>query len=162
MKKLLALDQSSQITGYAIFYDDKLIKYGTISIKDSNLEIRLMKLRKKIESLINDYEINEVYLEDIQLQNNVANNVQTFKALAEVIGVITELLAEINIDYKLILSSTWKSALSIKGRVRAEQKKNAQQFVFDNYNKKVTSDEADAICIGTYAIQSQIEEYDWS
>jgi hypothetical protein len=50
----------------------------------------------------------------------VASNVVTYKTLAEVIGVITELCAELKLPYELIHSSTWKSSLNIKGRTRPE------------------------------------------
>ena len=76
------------------------------------------------------------------------NNVYTFKVLAEVFGVTQEYLAEHDYFYEVIGSSSWKSHLGIKGRTRAEQKKNAQAYVLEQYNKKVSQDEADAICIG--------------
>lgn len=38
--------------------------------------------------------------------------------------------------------------MSIKGRTRPEQKKNAQAYVLEHFNKKVSQDESDAICIG--------------
>lgn len=48
------------------------------------------------------------------------NNVQTFKALAEVFGVLYELCIEINIPVSAVLAGTWKSTLGIKGRTRPE------------------------------------------
>ena len=67
------------------------------------------------------------------MQNNVMNNVQTFKVLSEVFGVILETLKEINIQYTIVSSNTWKSTLKIKGKSRAEQKRAAQQYVVDTY-----------------------------
>jgi Holliday junction resolvasome RuvABC endonuclease subunit len=101
-------------------------------------------------------------MEDIQLQNNVQNNVQTFKTLAEVFGVIYELLTEMNIKNSAVLASSWKSTLGIKGRTRPEQKKNAQEYVINTYGKKPTQDECDAICIGCHRIFSKSEDFDWS
>ena len=49
------------------------------------------------------------------MEKGVGNNVVTFKALAEVIGVITELLVELKIPFKIIPSSTWRGGLDIKG-----------------------------------------------
>jgi hypothetical protein len=49
----------------------------------------------------------------------------TYKALAEVIGVIIELAAEKKLPYELVHSSSWKSELGIKGRTRPDQKRNA-------------------------------------
>ena len=162
--KLLALDQASRITGFAVFEDENLITYGKIVTEDVDVGTRLMKIRNSIQKLIEDYEIDEVIMEDIQLQNNVQNNVQTFKTLAEVFGVIYELLTEMNIKNSAVLASSWKSTLGIKGRTRPEQKKNAQEYVINTYNKKPTQDECDAICIGCHRIKNtkQHEDYDWS
>lgn len=159
--RILALDQSSRLNGYSIFDGEKLIKYGKISLNDQDLGLRLVKLRKEIKELIQEYKIEKVYFEDIQMQNNVVNNVGTFKALAEVFGVVEELLAEIGISHETIPSVTWKSKLGIKGRTRPEQKKAAQEYVLSTFGVKATQDEVDAICIGACG-QSQSDILDWS
>lgn len=153
MSRLLALDQASKVTGWAIFEDGELKSYGKISLDDPNTDIRLVQLRQDIQTLVADYNIDEVIFEDIQQQNNVANNVQTFKVLAEVYGVVSELLQEIQIPHSTALASSWKSTLGIKGRTRAEQKKNAQLYVEQNYGIHVIQDIADAVCIGTHHIK---------
>ena len=153
MSRLLALDQASKVTGWAIFEDGELKSYGKISLDDPNTDIRLVQLRQGIQTLVADYNIDEVIFEDIQQQNNVANNVQTFKVLAEVYGVVSELLQELQIPHSTVLAASWKSTLSIKGRTRAEQKKNAQLYVEQNYGIHVIQDIADAVCIGTHHIK---------
>ena len=153
MSRLLALDQASKVTGWAIFEDGELKSYGKISLDDPNTDIRLVQLRQGIQTLVADYNIGEVIFEDIQQQNNVANNVQTFKVLAEVYGVVSELLQEIQIPHSTVLAASWKSTLGIKGRTRAEQKKNAQLYVEQNYGIHVIQDIADAVCIGTHHIK---------
>lgn len=153
MSRLLALDQASKVTGWAIFEDGELKSYGKISLDDPNTDIRLVQLRQGIQTLVADYNIDEVIFEDIQQQNNVANNVQTFKVLAEVYGVVSELLQEIQIPHSTVLAASWKSTLGIKGRTRAEQKKNAQLYVEQNYGVHVIQDIADAVCIGTHHIK---------
>ena len=105
MANLLALDQASQTTGYAVFKDGKLFTYGKFSFDDDIAE-RLVKIRKKVLALIEEYNINEVAFEDIQMQGNVANNVQTFKVLSEVYGVILETLEEIKVKYYIVSSNT--------------------------------------------------------
>ena len=154
MAKLLALDQASQITGFAIFQDDELVTYGKIVLDDENIGARLVALRKKILNLIQDNKIDYVAFEDIQMQASVGNNVKTFKVLANVYGVILELCEEIGIKYSIVSSNTWKSTLKIKGKGRSEQKRAAQTFVAQEYNVKCTQDEADAICIGTHIIKN--------
>lgn len=153
MSRLLALDQASKVTGWAIFEDGELKSYGKISLDDPNTDIRLVQLRQGIQTLVADYNIDEVIFEDIQQQNNVTNNVQTFKVLAEVYGVVSELLQEIQIPHSTVLAASWKSTLGIKGRTRAEQKKNAQLYVEQNYGIHVIQDIADAVCIGTQHIK---------
>lgn len=81
---------------------------------------RLNGIRHSVKKLINAYNIEKIILEDIQLQSSVANNVTTYKALAQVIGVIIELAAELHLPYELVHSSSWKSSLNIKGRTRPE------------------------------------------
>jgi hypothetical protein len=51
--------------------------------------------------------------------------VATFKALAEVFGVIYELLTEMDIKVTSVLASSWKSKLKIKSRQRQQQKQEA-------------------------------------
>ena len=157
---LLALDQASITSGYAIFKNQKLVEWGKFTFNDESVGERLVKIRNKVNELINDFEITEVAFEDIQLQTGTNNNVQTFKVLAEVYGVILELVHAKKIKYSIISSNSWKSSLRIKGRARAEQKRNAQQFVLDKYNIKAVQDTCDAICIGTHVLNSI--GHDWS
>lgn len=149
---ILALDQSSRTSGYAIFEDYKLITYGKFTFEDSDIGIRLNKIRDTVDNLIDNYSVDYVIFEDIQLQNNVGNNVATFKVLAEVFGVIYELLTERQIPNESVLSTVWKSTLHIKGKTRPEQKKAAQDYVMNTFSIKPTQDECDAICIGMHFI----------
>ena len=89
------------------------------------------------------------------------NNVNTFKVLAEVFGVIYEYLVEIKLPHSAVLAGTWKSTCGIKGKTRTEQKKNAQQFVLDTYNVKAVQDACDAICIGTHIVKKNESEINW-
>lgn len=144
-----------------MFDNDQLVDYGKINLSNiSDIGDRLIMIRRWVRDLIEKYEIDKVYFEDIQLQNNVANNVQTFKILAEVFGVIHELLEEMDVPYTTVLAGTWKSTLGIKGKNRQEQKKNAQLYVQNIYNLKPTQDECDAICIGAHATKNI--DFDWS
>ena len=160
MSRLLALDQSSKITGYAIFNNGKLETYGKFEFDHPNLDYRLVQIKNEILSIVQRQSITEVVYEDIQQQNNIVNNVQTFKVLAEVYGVISEALEERKIPHSTVLAATWKSFLGIKGKNRQEQKQNAQNYVVKTYGVKPTQDECDAICIGAY--KSKYSANDWS
>lgn len=159
MSKLLALDQSSKVTGVAIFEDGKLYKYDKIDL-DGELPYRLMLLRNRIKDIITTEGITEVVIEDIQMQSNVANNVETYRTLAEVRGVLEELFQEMKIPCTIVLAGTWKSKLGIRGRARAEQKRAAQDYIVANYGIKPIQDICDAICIGDYMTQSK--GFDWA
>lgn len=157
---ILALDQATRITGYSVFQNQELKEYGRISPKDQDINKRFVFIKNSVKKLIEKFNITKVYFEDIQLQGNVGNNVKTFKSLAQLQGVLIVLLEELNIPYEIVHSQVWKSSVGIKGKNRTEQKKKAQQYVLENYNIKATQDEADAVCIGTYGVNSI--GFDWS
>lgn len=161
---LLALDQASHISGWAVFQEGKLTAYGKIEANHNDLGDRLVYIKQEVLKLIEQYNINEIVMEDIQLQGNVPNNVQTFKTLAEVFGVLYEAFTALKIPNSALLASSWKSTLGIKGKDRATQKKNAQAWVINTYNLKVIQDVADAVCIGSAYLtkKSSDDIYDWS
>lgn len=161
---LLSLDQSSRITGWSVFADGALKDYGKFNAENAGTAIgkRLIYIQQQLKELIEKYQIDEVVFEDIQMQANMVNNVQTFKVLAQVQGAIITLLEKLHIPYSLILASTWKSKLGIKGRARAEQKRNAQNWVINEYAVKPTQDECDSICIGNcYILEQDNNECAW-
>lgn len=148
MRQILALDQSSRTTGWAIFSDTQLIAQGNFTVSQEDFGERLHAIREKVKTFISTYNITEIVFEDIQLQNNVVNNVDTFKKLAEVFGIILELSIDLKIPATALHPVSWKSAVGVKGRTRPEQKKAAQAHVQAVYNLKVGEDTSDAICIG--------------
>lgn len=159
--KILALDQSSRVSGWAIFDGDKLEQYGKIDVSNYyELGERLHQIRKKVKKLIEDNNIEKVILEDIYMDGQRVNNVQTFKALAEVFGVLYELCIDINVPVEAVLAGTWKSTLGIKGKTRPEQKRAAQAWVKGVYNQAPTQDEVDAICIGSHEIRKYMNNWD--
>lgn len=167
--KILALDQSTQCSGYALFEEQELVKVGHISPDGEYIE-RIVKLKQWLDKITdelgNDF---EVAIEDIQLQEFEPNGgsrardfgITTFKKLAHAQGAILTLLAEKGIKYTVVPSSVWKKTCGIKGKQRNEQKKNAQNFAIDTYKIKPTQDEADAVCIGFHILKNN-SKFDWS
>ena len=160
--KLLALDQATRVTGYAVFNDGVPVVIGHFDTKSDDFGERLVEIRQMVIQLIEKYNIDTVAFEDIQLQNNVVQNVKTFKMLAEVFGVILELLQERKISYYVIAPNVWKATFKIAGRGRAEEKKASQAYIVENYGIKCTQDEADAACIGLHVLKSQETSFDWA
>ena len=159
--KILALDQASRVSGWAIFANNDLLTYGKIDLsKQDDIGERLHLLRQKVKQLIEDHKIDKVILEDIYMDGQRINNVQTFKTLAEVFGVLFELCVDLEIPVEAVLSGTWKSTLSIKGKTRPEQKHAAQDWVLKNYGIKAPQDEVDAICIGAHIIKQNVNNWD--
>lgn len=166
-KYLLALDQATQVTGWALFENGKLIEQNTFSPTGS-LEIRLTRLRAWLDKFLDKYpkEI-EVALEEIQLQSIPGQSrdmaVTTYKKLAYVQGIIIELLTSKGIEYTIVASSSWKSTCGVKGRAREEQKANAAQYVLKEFGISPVQDACDAICIGQHYLKTknQTEVFNW-
>ena len=164
VSNLLALDQASHTSGFSVFKDGELVIASHFTFDDKDLGVRLEKIRNKIVELIKEYNITDVIFEDIQLQSHGDKEVgiKTFKILAEVFGVVYELLTELKINFTTVPPIVWKSTIKIAGKGRAQEKKLAQQYVKNKYNIVCTEDEADAICIGTHYLKKQASEFDWS
>ena len=164
VSKLLALDQSSKVTGYTVLEDGKIIKVSHFECTGDDVGDRLVQFRKKIGHLIDEYEIDEIVFEDIQLQDvngSRETGVKTFKVLAEVFGVIHELCSEIKMPYTAILPIKWKAHFKIAGKGRTQEKKMAQAYVEKNCAMKCTEDEADSLCIALYHYDNS-NVFDWS
>ena len=164
MSKLLALDQSSKITGYTVLEDGKIIKVSHFECIGDDVGDRLVQFRKKVSHLIDEYEIDEIVFEDIQLQDvngNKDTGIKTFKVLAEVFGVMHELCSEIKMPYTAVLPIKWKAHFKIAGKGRTQEKKMAQAYVEKTCGMKCTEDEADSLCIALYHFD-QSNVFDWS
>ena len=135
---------------------------GHFTITKDDFADRLVEIRNTVIKLIEEHNIDTVAFEDIQLQDNVIQNVKTFKMLAEVFGVILELLQERKMTYYVVAPNVWKATFKIAGRGREVEKKLAQKYVLDEYGMKCTQDEADAACIGIHITKTTTESFDWS
>lgn len=146
----LSLDQAMRTTGWAIFEDDELKKYGSFTIPNHHpIEQRLNELMRELNNLYREYEFDELFFEDIQNQNNN----ETYKKLAYVQATIIIWCYNNNIKFHILSPSHWRSVLKERcgisfGRKREEQKQKAIEFVQQFFSKMVISDEADAIALG--------------
>ena len=146
----MALDQASRVTGWAIYDNKNLIASGHFSIPaNKTMQQRLMSFIDHLDNLIVKYNVEKIYYEGIQYQNNI----ETYKKLAYIQAMIIYNTACNNIPILELTPSHWRSIIKEKygikfGRTRIEQKKKAQDFVKDFFNKEVIEDEADAICLG--------------
>ena len=166
VSNLLALDQSSNTTGYAVFKNGNPVVISHFDApKGQDLGYRLEWIRNKVLSLIEEYDIDEVVFEDIQLQDINGSReagIKTFKVLAEVFGVIHELLTEIKTDYTTVPPIVWKATFKIAGKGRDKEKKMAQAYIKSTLGLACTEDEADAACIALHVLKKQASEFDWA
>lgn len=156
--RVLALDAATIITGYAIYDNDILVSYGTYKInKELPTDERINEIKKWLEAAIDEWCPDYVGVENIQLQGYNKNNgqtqlqVETYRVLANLQGVIIDTLYEKNIPYDLAYAVEWRKYCGVgEGIGRENKKKQAQNKVKIWYNIDCTQDEADAICIGKY------------
>lgn len=147
--RFLALDQSTNITGWSIYDGNELIKYGVFSTSDSNDEIvRDYEVRMWLINMVNNWKPDFVGIEGIQYQQNFG--VTTFETLARLQGIIMETLYELNLPYVICPTNTWRHHCGVKGRTRVDKKKSMQLLVKEWFDITITDDEADAIGIGKY------------
>lgn len=147
--RFLALDQSTNITGWSIYDGNELIKYGVFSTSESNDEIaRDYEVRIWLINMINNWNPDFVGIEGIQYQQNFG--VTTFETLARLQGIIMETLYELNLPYVVCPTNTWRHHCGVKGRTRVDKKKSMQLLVKEWFDITITDDEADAIGIGKY------------
>ena len=161
--RVLALDQATQISGWAIYDDKNLVAYGKIDFTQTNVFERISKIRQWLINMIETWRIDRVAIEDIQLQKFAGKNghiesaVTTYKVLAQLQGALLVTCFESNIPCSVIHTATWRAHCKITAKSRADQKRAAQLYVQNKFDKNVTQDEADAICIGSYMVEKYIK-----
>jgi len=154
--RILALDAATAISGFSVYDDGDLVSYGTYNIdRDLDTTERINKFKYWLTDAVNKWCPDMVFVEHIQLQTYKGNQaqVETYRVLANLQGVILDTLFELDVPCELVYSSTWRKACGIGETNRENKKKAAQEKVATWYNIKATQDEADAICIGKYAIK---------
>lgn len=160
--RILALDAATIVTGFSIYDNDDLVSYGTYKVdRDLDTIERIHKMREWVKEKIAEWQIDEVWIEQIQLQGagkfNI-NNVSVFQTLANLQGVLLDVLFEENVEVGLVYPSAWRKACGIVNTERTAVKKATQDAVTRWYGIKATQDESDAICIGKYGVKEHNKE----
>lgn len=149
MGVLLALDQSTRVSGYSVFEDGEYVCSGLIDKSKSELDTydRSFEMARDIWRVIKKYQPDYLVIEDVQNQTNT----QTVIVLARLAGMIIGYAEAHGIETHILLPSQWRRALAYKQGPkvkRAELKQQSIDFVKNKYGKKLTEDESEAICIG--------------
>lgn len=147
-QRIIALDNATHITGWAVFDNTQLVSYGKYTTQDKDTSDRILEMGDWLSNLLVKWEPSTIILEDIQQQNNVS----TFKVLAKLQGVLEYISKKNGVEYYIISPATWKHNAQVQGRTRVDQKRSAQLIVNRLYGVQATQDECDAILLGKYGV----------
>lgn len=172
VKRVIGLDQATYISGFSIFDNKELIRYGTFETRLAEEIQRDDAVKKWLISMINNWKPDLIGIEDIQMQqlggrqiyggDNVTG-ITTFKTLAHLQGILMEACYELGVPFKLCPTPTWRAHCGVKGKAKADKKKSMQLLVKEWYDISVTNDEADAIGIGKFTADGcrEVVMQDW-
>ena len=154
--RTLGLDQATKITGFSIFDNDKLIKYGTFSTSLEDTIARAHAVKVWLVNLINNWQPDFIALEGIQLQEESSGRsmgVTVFQQLAWLQGILMECAYDNDIQYAACHTGVWREHCGVKGKTRADKKRSMQLLAKQWYDVSVSDDAADAIGIGKYGAE---------
>ncbi len=173
--RLLSLDVSSKCTGYSIFINGELEKYGYIyQSSDKRVTERLNGMKVGINNLIQQYDINVVCVEDV-----INLHKRALVVLSKAQGILLDMLFEENIKVGVIPVAYWKSKLDVnqnsdyKGKNSREQSKLKtleiinkrynlsleKEFAWDNkddLSEPVYFDVSDSLAIATVFLENNL------
>lgn len=152
--RVLALDQATYTSGYSIFSNKQLIKYGIFKTSLEDEIARDNKIKQWLISMIQNWQPDLVVLEGIQYQEQFG--VTVFETLARLQGILMETLFELKVPYKIAPTNTWRNHCGVKGRTRADRKRSMQLLVKEWFDIKVSDDCSDAIGIGKFGAETTV------
>jgi len=142
----LGIDNATIRSGYCVKEDNRILAYGAYVVSGTAQE-RMLKNRQWLISMMDNWKIDYVGLENVQYQGNP----QTLITLSKMLGILEIVSLEFNHQETLVFPvGEWRSWCGIKGKGRQQQKEAAQTRVFNLYGLRVSQDTAEAICICDY------------
>ena len=142
--KLISFDQSTTRSGYCIMEmgSGDIIESGVIIPKKNDETIdRITYTIKRCLNLVRTNEVAFVFIEGVQVQRNP----RVYEVLAKLAGSLEVLLYESGYLVNVVKASEWRKKVGIKGRKRADVKKEAIEMVKELYGLDVSEDECEAI-----------------
>ena len=150
--RILSVDQSTRLSGYALFDDSKYVQSGIIDMNKSKLttEDRSFEMAKKIWDIIDIYKPQYLILEGVQQQSNP----MTMIVLARLAGMIIGYAAAHNVQVRILLPSQWRKMLGYSQGAKVKRQELKQQsidYVKANLGLDLPEDESEAVCQGIAA-----------
>ena len=150
--RILALDQATGTSGWAVMDDKTLINYGDWSTSANHSTGKISQVKAWLDYMVQTVNPDQIVLEDIQLQKfDGGEAVLTYKKLAHLQGVLKNYCYEKGIPYKIVPVATWRQYSDIKGKTRTDRKHSAQLRVKAIYDIDASQDVCDAILIARCA-----------
>jgi Holliday junction resolvasome RuvABC endonuclease subunit len=145
------IDGSTNKTGIAIMKDKELIFHTFIDLsKDTDTMRRIRNMLLKICEILDEYDIDAVYMEKSMLKNNI----NTVQLLANLAGGVMLYCAQNNIEFNHPLPSAWRATIGIKqsNKIKREVlKEEAILAVKKEYGINVNDDIAESILLARSA-----------
>ena len=153
-------------TGYSIFNDGNLVKYGKIPTAAKSFkteDLRINHIVNIIENIIDEYKVDKVVCED----QFTCVNPKTSLSLRKLIGVIVRMTYEHDIDISYYYPAQWRKILGINKGKAKDKKIAAYNYLFEKgiftekfiqSGVKKNDDIVDSICIGTAYLKENKEE----
>lgn len=159
--KMLALDQSTRVSGWAFFEDNQYVESGVVNLSKSELDTyeRSFEMAKALWRIIKKYKPDNLIIEETQQQSNV----QVVIVLARLQGMLIGYAEAHGVKTHIITPSSWRAALHYrqgKGIKREELKQQSLDYVKNKYGFSCSEDENEAIAIGDAAIIKYFSEDD--
>lgn len=158
--RILSFDQSTRVTGWAVFEDGAYKDSGVIDLhKNQDTDDRSKQMGLAICEVIKSVRPDEVMLEEVAQQSNVATVIK----LARIQGMTIGFAASMDVPTHILEPTKWRSALGYRQGPkvkRAELKQQSAEYVskhfgFDNFSE----DRNEAIAINAAA--HKIFALDW-
>ena len=159
--RVLALDQATHISGWAIFDNEELVKFGKFQTSLADEMGRCSEVKSWLISMINNWQPDFVGLEGIQFQTTSEGKhtmgVTVFETLAHLQGILMQTCYELGVKFEVCSTNTWRAHCGVKGRTRTDKKRSMQLLIKQWYDLSVSDDESDAIGIGKYYAEKGIK-----
>ncbi len=146
---ILSLDPGTNCTGYAVFTDGKLKKYGMIEPGSSlSLGKRILSIHRRVCSLIAAYEPPEPSRLIIVCEDQYSGqNKKTAMTLREATAVMRLAAAQYGVEFYLCTATTVKKAVTGNGKASKQDVKDSVVLKTGVPND-LKSDVTDAIAVG--------------
>lgn len=151
---LMSIDSSSRKSGWAIFNCDEYATSGLINLdtaeykkkfKNNSFE-RAKYMASKILEIASEYKPDIIVIEKPAATQNVA----TIRMLCEIVGSVLGYSLLSHCFYYEMFPAEWRKQLKMQGKHKKDEyKRMSKEYVKNKYDKDVSDDEADAICLGS-------------